>query len=65
MNEQTINLILALLPIAQRVAVQIGTTVIDLKEDMAKEDIIKALEQSRSATWPDYDFGPKDPAQST
>ena len=54
MNTQ---LILALIPLADKLIFSIGGKLMELNtESITKEELIAALEESRSANWPELKF---------
>ena len=53
----TVQLILALLPAAQKIVFSIGNQLVELDtKEVSKEEVIAALEASRSENWPDLKF---------
>jgi len=54
MNAQ---LVLALIPLADKLIFSIGGKLMELNTSgVTKEELLEALEQSRSANWPDLKF---------
>lgn len=58
MNPATIQLILALIPLAEKLVFNIGGALVslDTSEIKTKEDVIKLLEESKSQSWPELTF---------
>jgi len=57
MNEQTVALILALLPVAEKLIFEVGGRLIELSTaDLTREQLIAALEKSKSQSWPQLEF---------
>ena len=51
------NLIIALIPLAEKLIFSIGGKLFEMNtEGISKEELIKALESSRSEDWPDLKF---------
>ena len=61
MNEKTVSLIISLLPIAEKLIFEVGGKLIELNvSKVNSEDVVKAIEESKSASWPKLTFsGPK------
>jgi len=57
MDPVTIQLILALLPVAEKLIFSVGGKLFELdSQGVTKEELLKALEASRSETWPELKF---------
>ena len=57
MNQATVALILGLLPVAEKLVFEVGGKLIELNtENLTAEDLKAAIEQSKSATWPQLQF---------
>ena len=57
MDPVTMQLILTLLPLAEKLVFSIGGKLYEMNVDsLTKEDMLVALEASRSANWPDLKF---------
>jgi|GEM_PF-2869065 len=57
MNEQTVALILGLLPIAEKLIFEVGGKLIELNTaGLTAEDLAAALEKSKSGSWPELKF---------
>jgi hypothetical protein len=57
LDPATIKLILTLLPLAENLIFNIGGKLIELNtEELTREDMLKALSESRSDNWPDLKF---------
>lgn len=57
MNEATVALILGLLPVAERLIFDVGGRLIELNtSDLSREDLVKALGQSKGTNWPVLQF---------
>lgn len=53
----TAESIIMLIPLAEKLIFEVAGKVIELNvKDLTKEDMLKALEQSKSANWPDLEF---------
>lgn len=60
MNFATIaQLAVILAPLAKEIVVEGGKLITTFRENLTQDEINKALEASKSANWPDYDFGIK------
>ena len=54
MDPITIQLILALLPVAEKLIFSVGGKLFELDtQGVTREELLRALEASRSDTWPD------------
>lgn len=57
MNEATIALIISLIPVAEKLVFEVGGKLIELDTaNVTKEDMLKALEKSKSQNWPVLSF---------
>ena len=57
MDPVTMQLLLTLLPLAEKLIFSIGGKLYELNtESLTREDMLAALEASRSANWPDLKF---------
>ena len=57
MNEQTVALILGLLPIAERLIFDVGGRLVELNTaELGRDDLVKALESSKGRNWPELKF---------
>ena len=57
MSAATISLILALIPIAEKLIFSVGGKLFELDTTgVTKEELMKALSESRSENWPDLKF---------
>jgi hypothetical protein len=57
MTEATIQMILVLIPLAEKLIFSIGGKLVELNtKDLTKEDMLAALAASRSDDWPDLKF---------
>lgn len=56
MNPATLQLIIAMLPVAERLVIEGGKIVATLRADLTADEMIAALEASKSANWPKLDF---------
>jgi len=57
MNPGVVQLILALLPMAEKLVFSIGGQLMELDtKNLTREDLVAALENSRSETWPELKF---------
>lgn len=54
---QIAQLAIILAPVAKQVAIEGAQLVATFREDLTQEQIRKSIELSKSASWPDYDFG--------
>ena len=62
MSAATVQLILALIPMAENLIFEIGGQILKLNtSELTKDELIKALEGSRYDTWPDLQFISKKP----
>lgn len=60
MNFATIaQLAVILAPLAKEIVVEGGKLITTFRENLTQEEINKALEASKSASWPQLDFGIK------
>lgn len=60
MNDAMIaQLAIALAPVAQQLIIEGGKLIIEMKKEMTTDEMIKALEASRSTAWPQLDFKPE------
>lgn len=55
---QIAQLAIILAPIVKDLAVEGGRIVATFRSDLSQTDLDKALELSKSATWPELDFRP-------
>ena len=51
------QLLIVLAPLIKDAVVEGGKLITTFREDITQEDISKALEASKSATWPELTFG--------
>lgn len=57
MTQATVALILGLLPVAEKLVFEVGGKLIELNtENLTAEDLKKAIEESKSDTWPQLQF---------
>ncbi len=57
MSEQTVALILALLPVAEKLIFEVGGRLIELSTaDLTREQLVAALDKSKSQSWPQLEF---------
>lgn len=57
MNENTVALILALLPVAEKLIFSVGGRLIELSTaDLTREELVAALEKSKGESWPQLAF---------
>ncbi|HDH51228.1 MAG TPA: hypothetical protein ENH31_00390 [Nitrospirae bacterium] len=58
MNPQTIQLIFALLPLAEKLVFQIGGKLIELNtaDIKSSEELVQMLQESKSHSWPKLKF---------
>jgi hypothetical protein len=57
MSEQTVALILALLPVAEKLIFEVGDRLIELSTaDLTREELLAALENSKAGNWPQLEF---------
>ena len=57
MNSQTVSLILGLIPLAERMIFEVGGKLISLNtKGLTHQDLIAAIEASKSDTWPELKF---------
>jgi len=57
MNEKTVALILALLPVAEKLIFEVGGRLIELSTaDLTREQLVDALEKSKGGQWPQLAF---------
>lgn len=54
---QATQLAVILAPIAQTVVVEGGKVIATMKDQITQEDLNRALEASKSASWPELTFG--------
>ena len=64
MDPATLQLILMLIPLAEKLVFNIGGKLIELNtEEMTAEGMLEALEKSRSASWPQLKFVSPNPGE--
>ena len=51
------QLVIILAPIVKDLAIEGNKVVATMRQDISQDDLNKALEASKSAAWPDLDFG--------
>jgi hypothetical protein len=51
------QLLIVIAPLAKSAVVEGGKLIAEFRADLTQDDINKALELSRSATWPELEFG--------
>ena len=51
------QLVIILAPLAKDIVVEGAKVVATFRENLTQDELNKALEQSRSASWPELDFG--------
>ena len=57
MNPQTVALIMNLIPVAEKLIFEVGGKLIELDtSNLTREDMLKAIEASKSDGWPDLKF---------
>lgn len=57
MNADTIKLLFNLLPVAEKVVLAIGKTIVELDvSGVTKEDLIKTIDASKGENWPKLRF---------
>ena len=57
MDPVTLQLILTLIPLAEKLVFDIGGKLIELNtSDLTREDMLSMLAASRSSTWPELKF---------
>ena len=57
MNPATVQLILSLIPVAEKLIFQVGGQMMELDTaNITAEDMVKAIEESKSANWPKLQF---------
>ncbi|MGE4406059.1 hypothetical protein [Pseudomonas sp.] len=57
MNQATVALILGLIPVAEKLIFEVGGKLIELNtENLTREDMLQAIEASKSGNWPALKF---------
>ena len=57
MNPATVQLILSLIPVAEKLIFQVGGQMMELDTaNITAEDMVKAIEESKSSNWPKLQF---------
>jgi len=57
MTQAQVNLILGLIPVADSIIFRVGSELLEMSsENLTKEELIKAIEASKSESWPELKF---------
>ncbi len=57
MNAQTVQMIISLIPVAEKLIFEVGGRLIELNtENITSEDMIKAIKDNKSGNWPKLNF---------